>query len=440
MSERVPIPVDHTKVGWRTDPGGNTITEPPAAKRADGYAYKEKVPHDELNWEMKLWGELLEWLRDFCPREWRELKDGIDNSTAPQRFVATRPDAGNLYRQYPIINQVTQSTYAPITVKTDGRRIYYIDANAAVEGQNVVAMDPEDGSQLWSVAKGYTQIVGLTCDGDRVYKSEQGANGVQVLNPATGAAIGAGGTQGELRNMTTNGWFLIGTYSQSLYFLNNLTGTIAETGSVSYGAGINATAIDNARAYIGGDAASNVLRAYDLLTRNLVWQTDPPTTSVPSVLALACDNLYLYVGIERTALTAGGFCNLLVYDRLRGNLIQAIDLDAAEYIFHLAVDQRFLYASAYYSTPAVHQELHTLDKHMGLHTATTPYSLTNRSTAHDRLVYACDGVSVIMVDLAPADPEIRRELMHPAPVMFQRCLATDYNREPFYNCAIPLEW
>jgi hypothetical protein len=86
------------------------------------------------------------------PREWLDLHQGVENHDVPQRFVVTRPDTGNRNRHWPIFGVSTKSGYAMLRAYTDGERIYYIDGNAAVEGIYIVAVNPETGSELWSVA------------------------------------------------------------------------------------------------------------------------------------------------------------------------------------------------------------------------------------------------------------------------------------------------
>lgn len=442
MTERVARPTDALKAGWRTDAGGNPILEPNASKRADGWAFEEQWPHQEANWQFKLHGDLWLWLFDFMPREWLDLKQGIDGHVAPQRFVVGRPASGNLYRGYVIFSEPTQSLELPTWVVTDGRRIYYIDANVAVEGQNVVAMDPEDGIQLWTQAKVTTELVGLASDGDRVYTSEDGQNGVDVRSPSTGAISAHGGTQGELRFMATNGVFLIGEFTNSIYFLNDLDAAPVETGFVSYGAVVRATAIDTFRAYVTGEQAAGMTRCYDLVSRALLWSVDPPTTVQPLGAAIATDGDHLYVGTDNVVLTAGGDnVNLFVYDRTRGVLVGAYEIGAnSDDVKRLAVDDRWLYVTTENATGGVHREIHIIDLRSGLVDVRQPVSVNLPAALGDETVWACDGVGAVIVDNASAggDPEIRRDLIHTKPRNFQRVAGDDSGRQPFFNAAIPI--
>lgn len=440
MSERVDRPADALKVGWRTDAGGNPILEPNGSKRADGWAFEEQWPHQEANWQLKLHGDLWLWLYDFLPREWLDLKQGIDGHVTPQRFVVTRPASGNLWRGFTIFSEVTQSTFAPKWVVTDGRRIYYIDANVAVEGQNVVAMDPEDGAQLWTQAKVTTELVGLAADGARVYTSEDGQNGVDVRNPSTGAISAHGGTQGELRFLATNGEHLIGEFNQFIYFLDTLAGTPVETGSVDYGAPVFDTTIDAFRAYVTGDqaAASGLFRSYNLFSRLLQWSVDPPTTAQPDGRALATDGDYIYAGTTNATLSAGGDVNLFVMDVHTGRIVGQYEIGTnSDDVVKLAVDDKFLYVTTENTSGGAHRELHVIDLRSPL-AVTPPRTVTLVQTTEDREAWAADGVGVVMVDLIPADPEIRRDLMHPKPREFQRVEGDDPGRMPFFNSAIPI--
>jgi hypothetical protein len=440
MTERVTRPADADKVGWRTDPGGNPILEPNASKRLDGWAYEEKWPHQEANWQLKLHGDLWLWLNAFLPREWLDLKQGIDAATAPQRFVVTRPGTGNLWRGYEFFSEPTQSGYRPTAVTTDGRRVYYIDTDAVIEGQNVVAMDPEDGSQLWSQPKTYTQFVGLASDGDRVYSTEAGANGVDVRDPSTGAVTAHGGTQGELRFLAVNGEHLIGEYNRFLYFLNALSTVPVEIGSIDYGADVYATTIDAFRAYVTGDqaAAAGLFRSYNLFDQSLQWSVDPPTTAQPNGRALATDGDWIYAGTSHATLTAGGDVNLFVLDVHTGLIVGQYEIGThSDDVINLAVDDKFLYVTTENFSPSYHRELHVIDLRSPL-ASTPPRSVIPVETTQDREAWAADGVGVVMVNHIPVDVEIRRDLMHPYPRSFQRVSGSDPGRLPFFNSAIPI--
>lgn len=450
MTERVEQPTDAAKVGWRTNPSGETITEPNASKRADGYVYKELVPFDELNWEMKLWGDLHLWLQAFVPREWLDLKQAIDAHAHPERFVVTRDGPGaNGARGSEIFAEDSKSSYAPIIIVTDGRRIYYIDSDVAVQGINVVAWDPEDGSQLWTQAA-QTFLTGLTCDGDRVYTADTGHAGIRTRNVSTGVTIATGGTVVGALHLVTNGAYLLGADGNNFHYFDISGTTPSETGSTAYGAQVNALAIDSVRAFVGGASGTGLVRAYTLSTRALDWTFNPQTTPDPNIYALVCDGDYVYVGTSRELRNApmSTNANLWILDRINGGLIAAFDVgNNQDDIRRLTVDDRYLYATLENSSGGLHTEIHTFDLRAGFHShfsgttviESTMRSIENERISADEIAYCCDGVGMIGVDLVPANKQIMRRLFHNVPRTFQRAQGNDIDRRPFFNLAIPID-
>ncbi len=438
MSERITRPADALKVGWRTDPGGNPIAEPPVAKQADGYAYKEEVPSEELNWEMKLWGDLLLWLMGYVPREWTTLKEGIDNTTAPGRFVVVPNTGASLKRQNAIFTAATALGYPPIWSVTDCRWIYYIDANAAVEGQNVIAVHPETGVLEWSKAKGYTAITGLACDGERVYSTESGMNGVDVRNVDTGVISAHGGAASALHDLATNGEYLVGVAGNTLAFFNALATTPAETGTVTVGADtFQVAAVDADQVYAGGAFVSNPFRAYNLFSRAAAWAVSPLTTTVPAALAVATDGDVVYFGTGLVTLTAGGDRNLFAYDRATGQLLASFEVGTnSDDVVHLALDDQYLYVTTRNSSGGIHREIHVLTRpggglpqhQLGLYLV----------SGGDAQAWDADGLAtVIGVGTSGSGALLRRSHYHIKSREYQR-VTDDPGRAPWGKAAIPI--
>lgn len=438
MSERYPIPTDAAKVGWRTNPSGNTITEPNASKRADGYVFEEEVPYDELNWEMKLWGDLLLWLQGFSPREWSEIREGIEAASPPDLFRVHQPASDNWARGEQAFGLTPTSFVGRSWVAGDGQR-FYASSNAG----RWAGLDPVDGSEDWNVNTFSGGLVSLgkpAADGLNVYiMGASAAVGLVLLDPSDGTERARGGTQygGTACRIAANGAYAVvgqpGGNVTRIYYYDTLGGTPNETGFTDHGVAINDVAIDAEAAYFGGapNGAVTPIRSHKLSDRTQIWFVNlPATTSAPTIYAIATDGNHVYVGTDRQQLTAtSAYVNLFCLDRLDGSMLWAIDVQApamTDPVESLCIDDRYLYAT----TNGTEIWTHVIDL-----SRPEPWPVWR---IEDQQAEACDGISFASVTGTTTAPVYRNYWMDHTRT-FQRVNGNDPSRAPFHNLAIPTE-
>ncbi len=441
MSERSVQPTDAAKVGWRTSGSGQPISEPAGSKRADGWAYKEILPADEHNWQINLNGALHLWLQGFVNREWSELPEAIAATSPPQHFWVHQPSGGQHFLNTEIFNLKPASFSGTIRgIASDGQRIYGIDSS-----NNLVAIDPTDGSELWNVTTVNTSAQfarPIACDGLNVYLSGNvTSKGLVRYDPTDGSEDGRAGTMYAASHIAANGEYALlagGTgFPSRLYFYDTLGGTPNEIGYVNLGSGetVRGLAIDREYAFVAYQNTSpdaSEIKCYKLSDQTLVWTFDlTPIVdeSDARINDIWADGEFLYVATEYLTHTADASpVNLFVLGRAIGDEVEYWNAQpssgATNDLLKVTGDGHHLFVTYDGSPDGV------------LALALRGLAMNLLWTGGDLEVYDSDGISVI--GLETTGNKVRRLRSADQAVLFQRANPDDPNRRPFHNLAIPV--
>jgi len=441
MAERVPRPTDAAKCNWNSDGTTYPSTDPGAPKRATGYKPLDVpvpgaggiIPANDFNYTIGLAMQMISWARDFIPREWGDIAEGIAETTASQLFRIYPPAAGMYARGLQVFNVAGTATGGGTVLLLcgDGEQIYYSSGSPQ---QEILAADPADGSQIWKVNPDTQPIASLAADGGFVYymTTNAGVVGLRRLVRATGAASGNGGTEYSCSPIAVNSSYAIGvdggvSGAGFVTFFSDIQGTITQDGQYNTNsANLRDCAIDDGFSYVTGAQAGAVeVWCNNLVTRALQWSTGLPTVAAPTTRAIATDGDLVYVGIDRAAMAVGN-ANLFVLSRTRGDVLASLDIDSGVGvdIRYLAVDDRYLYA---------------IDDSNICHVLRLrfPEVAEVAQVADVILTPVCDGVSAVFRD-ATTTTNFQRNWMLGATKTFMRAAADDIYRRPFYNLAVPV--
>jgi hypothetical protein len=309
---------------------------------------------------------------------------------------------------------------AVIDVVTDGFQIYY------AQSDTVRAASPADISPgEWNYQPVASQnIIALACDGFRVYALipyQASADEIYLLNPTTGAKVtGISLGSSDCTNLAANGEWLVVLLGNLAYCYDTLDGTPVQQGSANHTAALAAVAVDATQAYIGGTQGTDNkdVRAVTLATQATAWSVALPTTSAPTVNAIAADGEYVYVGIDWTAM-GGGSVNLFFLSAFHGTVVWS--LDTSSNVDHVFVDDRFVYITKDAGTPNVI----AVDKRTGLE-----IFYFSGMSARD-----CDGLSFCGAN----GNNVMRRWRGNATRTFMRADPEDPNRRPFHKYAVPVD-
>jgi hypothetical protein len=439
MTERVTRPSEADSCNWADGGSAYPSTDPGSSKRAVGFKPLNNptpgdgdiIPAEDHNFLWRLGMEMLSWVRDFIPREWSDVSEGIANTTASQLFKVFSPIAG-------IRRRGSLAYSAPVTASTggvygigctDGEQLYY---RSGLTNEIIVAADPTDGSEIWENDPDSQSISGLTTDGGYVYytTSNVAAPGLRRLNRSTGAYDTAGGTTYNVNRLVTNGEYCAGIDGSvgngNVTVWSGIQGTIAEDGQYNTTSpNLTDIAICNTDAYVCGARSTYDIWRVSLGTLSgSGFATLPTVTATPAINGIATDGNMVYVVIDRTALAAPytGNANLFVYS-LGGSLAHVMDVTTAN-LDYVAVDDMYLYV------------VDDSDSCRVLLKDQFPAPVSVTTIVDVDGWPACDGVSIICRD-ATSTSLFQRNWMHGATKEFMRTNSDDPERRPFFNLAIP---
>jgi hypothetical protein len=428
MAERVVIPADAAKVGWRTNGASpNASTEPNASKRADGWPFEAPWPHDEANWQMNLSGALHLWLQGFIAREFEGITGGIGATTEPGRFWVTHGPGGNRYPGLTAFS-LTPATFTAITgACTDGEQCYYLDTSTAIYAAN-----PETGAQIWAVTPANITAGAIAAEGRQVYVvGDAGNPGMVHINRVTGATVGRSVTAGvtAAAAICANGVRAVAACGNNAECFNVQASVPVYLGAIAHGAAIYAADCDSANVYIGGVQSGGIdVRCNVIATQAAVWTATLPTVAAAQVNAIKTDGEFVYVGTQTAALTAGGTANLFILQASDGALVAAYMVQTAASVSnctHLAIDGRGLIFV-------------TLDGVIGSVIScrvSDAFLAISGLFPNITIGWDSDGVGLVADDGAG---KAERYLFHDRPVLFQRANGSDNNRRPFQKLALPI--
>jgi hypothetical protein len=439
MSERIPAPTDIANTNWNTDGTTYPSVDPGASKRATGWkpinvppasGDGEIITANDQNYMHKLWGLMITWVKQFIPREWTELSEGITNaSVLRQLFRVTPPNATTTGRLGEIFSTAGTATGAGnvAQVCTDGQRVYY--ANGTL-GEYLVGASPVDLTEEWEYHAGAgNTIFAATTDGRFVYYVSD-ASSVGLWT------VGLDGT-GPLNGGTTHSHSAIRANGGHCAGINGSTGAgdadiwvsspISLVATKATGsAGLNGIAVDESNVYVGGARNGGVdIWAYLLATGAAAW-TAALDANAPTVRAICTDGDFIYVCTDDFAIAAGGNRCLFCLDKTTGAVLWSFDLGVD--LLDCAVDADYLYVI---DSGNVLYMFRLRAASVGV-----VQQKTNVSSLVQSL--AVDGVNVFCRQ-ADATTNIRRLSTGGATKTFMRASGQDVRRRPTFTLGVPLE-
>ena len=418
-----------------TDPTVFTILASEGATWTDNYRIEvtpnpeqltctiEIITADEQNWlhglEMQLWT----WFKQFAPREWSDVYEGIAATVVFQLFRVFPSHHAALLplRLGDGIFDVPGTAAGGGVVKllcTDGQQLYYISGT----GESVVAADPSNGDEIWEKVLAAVGSA-LTVDGRGVYYMSATQQGLRKIDRNSGDFDGDGGTEFGCTRLRANGVYCVGVRPSSdagrVVFWTVATPT--ETGTQTPTTLLEGVAIDAEHCYVGGTRNTNDIWCYKLSDRSLVWQI-ALDTNAPTVRAITADGDFVYVATEHRTLSAGGSANLFCLSRYDGELLWTANVknDTVD-LYDCAVDDRYLYVIDEFDT--------LIQIRLRVPTAAPVAEATGF------LSIALDGVSVA----GASGTDFRRVWVGGATKTMMRVAGNDPNRRPFYNLAVPTD-
>ena len=430
MAERIPVPATAVNIEWNTNPT-NPSTDP-TSQRAAGWAVDEIPDAQEFNYIWTMQGDFMAWLKQFAPREWTELSEGItDASVFRQLFRVCPPNATMLGRLGEIFSTAgTAATGGNVThICTDGQRVYYI-SGATLDA--IIGASPVDLTEEWEfINTATTQVVSITCDGRFVYfVSDATEAGLWTIGLDGAGPLNAGATYGHSA-LRANGTNCVGISGNTGVgdldiWASSPISLVATKSTGSPGSGLLAVAIDDTHAYVAGTRnAPNDIWAYPLTGGAATWSVPLDTNDPSPVNGICTDGDFLYVVTDSFAIAAGGNRGLFCLDKVTGTVLWTFDLGAD--LVDCAVDSDYLYVVD--SSNILYMfKLHSPE--VGL-IATK----TNVSSAVQSL--AADGVNVFCRD-ASATTNVRRLTTSGPTKTFMRVSGQDTRRRPFFTLAVPV--
>ena len=441
MSERGTRPNDIGKLGWRTNAGGNTVTEIPSADRALGYAYTDPYQHQYANWRYKLYGEVYEYMLKTHVREFTSLQEGIEavgelNDAwifEPTRFVVTQPRTALDNISYYLGQQEWSVSDAGTTlwvtnICTTGQYVYFVN-NDTVYCKN--CMDGADSTE-WNNYQTAGSPTCATTDGLAVYVGDTGTPGVILLDATSGdeQTIIDDHSSTYVTDARGNGYNLVvcdQTNQNYLYVYSNIVMSPSYDGTYDHGAVVREMAIGRDRVFFLGDdnPSGESVVGVDLASRTKKWSID--FTSAADMGAYQCsaqptnrnaiitDGRDVYVGVAPTALVAGGQAGLFRFHAYTGACLGAIDVAPVS----MGLNDEQLWVGQAGSTVVLDRDMQIL------------------TSIDDHLVYAVDGMGA-MGRYYSQNNTLRRFHRGGSAREFMLADPRDPNRSPQYQLAVPV--
>jgi hypothetical protein len=447
MAEKGEPRPDIDALYWATDPGGFGRTEPSDPHKDAGYdpgnppTTPGEVPDAKNhNW---IFGETMDAVRYLDAshvREFEDLPEGITATSVADVFRVGQPTTGNRTPGQQVYS-VTPAGFTLIRgAATDGQIAVYIDTSGVVE-----ALDPSDGSQVWSSSPSNILTGAVAIDGRQVYvMGDATSPGLVLLNIVTGAEVArAGSATAGLSALDANGVHACANgnsgFLNNVYFYTVGTAPPVETGNVSHGNPVYDLALDSSKVYYGGARGGGFdVRANILSTRAAAWTSTLPTTGSPLIGAIETDGVLVYVGTTRIplaaggnanlfVLAAGGNANLFVLQATDGAVVATADVQtggSTDNVVRIAIDGKSIFCTLDGTTSSVIEMRMQAPSiyQVGLFPAITTG-------------WAADGVGLVADDGAG---NAERYFFMDHPVTFINVNGSDNARRPFMNRALPM--
>ena len=441
MTERIPAPTEIADTNWNSDGSTYPSTDPGGPKRDTGFKPDnvppasgdgEIITANDQNWLHGLTMQMLTWFKQFVPREWEDVAEGLAEATTVRDLFRVVPPLAamraRLASAYTVAGSAATGGF-PTFICTDGEQIYYI---AGAGNVSLIAADPTDGSEIWE-SGAVTQFLAICADGLFVYASGAVADvGLRKINRTTGAAAGnVNGDGHSYRLVRANGFFAAMIAPTGLLGTLNLFTVATPTyeANDSPTTNLNALGMDADQCYVGGTRnTGNDVWAYQMTVGALVpvWSVALDANDPSPINSIVADGDHVYVVTDAFAVAAGGNKNLFCLSRYDGELLWSLNVKgAAVDLDVVGVDDRYLY---------VIDEFHTLIQIC----LRSPTAAPIKEATDCADAIACDGVSVFCSDNATA-ANFRRVWAGGPTKTFMRSAPADPTRRPWPNLAIPAD-
>jgi len=423
MAERVySKPTDADKIRWRTDDEGNTVTEPNATKRADGWAYRATVPHGELNWVWQLQGDYIHWLGSTHIREFSDLHSAIENTSYRDRFTVYSPSSGMPTRwAQDWITEGGAGASTILYVCSDGQWIYQAQGNTAYKAS------PVDGADQGETKAMSGDITHLQADGTWLYVTSATSNGVYYCDPADIFSCSYIADKSEpARYAQGNGSYMVCGWATSTFYLTvheDMASSPSAAGSYNHGGIINDLAISDDCVYlVGADGTGNYdIRSIDLGTQSPLWSVDHTWIGgTKSLNVCATDGRRLYVGHNDHEISGTHWAQITAYNGYTGQwLWDARPFSSGNNAETITCDDKYVYLGD------DNENLAVIDKRNG-----------DIITAWNGTVpYCADGIGLYGTNAS--DDLVRYHIGGPN-MVFMRADPTDPTRRPNHYLAVPI--
>lgn len=420
MSEFPSSLPDIFDIRWNTGPGAEMKTEPAEGEKDTGWAYKDKVPYEILNWLWNKYYEFLDWIFDQVPREFSSVKEGIDESADLALFRVRQTVSNASLRCAHKVFTDTQGTGGAVSISCMcicGRRIYY------AQGANVYAADPEDGSNLWSHTTNSLTVNCIYTDGYRVYVGRDTGTGAEIeaLDPSDGTVKATVESASSIAALAANGVKLVVAYGSNIEVFSIAATSLTSDGTYGHGATVVAVAVDDRHAYIGGSRGTGNfdLRAISLSTRTAQWSVALPTTATPTINGIATDGEVVYA-VTDDVTTSGGSASLFAHGTINGEAIW--DGLSGDDNYRVYVDDHYIVTVR---DDGVSKLLCRRDHHT--------IRLIGAGTMQE-----CWGLDPVGTIVTNGGYDFNRIYLGYATRLCQKADLTDIKRRPYFGLAIPI--
>jgi hypothetical protein len=407
--------------------------------RLNGWVFQQIIGHDELNWLQNLWGKMYDWLKLSRTRQWSDVYEGLQNTDKIGDTFQISDETGPFVRGTSVF--AVPGTAATggfcFDICTDGEFFFY--RSGSPNPVSLVAANPRDGSEQWEFVIGTGAASALDADGRFVYyvNNNVAVQGLQVHDRTTGAFVRAGGVEYAMTQVRANGVAAAAinpaSAANKVIRYTNLGAAVTEASTTTGNTSNAAVALDADQIYVGGvrGAGSDV---YALGTGTLLvaWNINLPTVAPPTINAIVTDGNVVYVATDAAAHTGYGTTNLWALDRITGGLLWFADVGSGANVSHLAIDHRYLYCVTSANDLYIYwlRGQNPFTANLGI----PIYAVTTGGWGS----CAADGVSLVASDAASGGLNVRRAWFRTDDQLFRRANPASSARFPFFTLALPV--
>ena len=351
MAEKGGARFNIDKLRW-ADVAPLDVVEPIDGLKDTGWA-PQVLPDDILNWRWQKVHEYLDSLQAAAPREFEFLADAFD--LAASALEQGPVSVGDVFRVSGLGDGTTLNKPGDdlwsipgadggediIAVAADSEHVYYVQET----GVNVYAVDPRDGSAVWTSFSTVANIRLMIADGAFVYAVEEDGGGdiIHLINRATGALVGSITISGaSIDTISANGTELVAVYSPGTWQAwDNLGASPSSIGTDPATDLDTGIAVDDENSYLlGSPSGVGQISARVIQSPGSIsWTTILPAEAGNGPRAITSDGEFVYVSM------AGNTDQLICLNQEDGLLVWIVDV--ADDFIQLSVDDRYIWAGGF---------------------------------------------------------------------------------------------